>query len=71
MMSEPSREDVAHWNARTWREHWLSQLSELLEQYMRSPTFLTWLRCSLAFENTRTRWLAQLQSPLERLPHDD
>ena len=56
----PTRDDADYWNVRTWRELWLSQLSELSEQYMRSPAFLTWLRCTIVLENTRLRWLAQL-----------
>jgi hypothetical protein len=56
----PNRDDVDHWNPRTWRELWLSQLSELAEQFMRSPAFLLGLRCTIVLENARTRWLAQL-----------
>ena len=55
MMRRPS-DEVQYWQPKIWREQCLSQLSELLEQYMRSPAFMTWLTCSIAIENARSRW---------------
>ncbi len=68
----PSREEIANWDPKTLCGLLLSQVSELTEQYMRSPPFLIWLRCSIQLDNLWSRWVARVQSiqtPVPAVPN--
>lgn len=60
--SAHQREELTFWDPKTLCGLVLSQVSELTEQYMRSPAFLLWLRYSVQFENLCSRWIARAQS---------
>ena len=67
-----NREEIAFWDPKTLCGLVLSQVSELTEQYMRSPPFLIWLRCSVQFENLYSRWVARvqtIQTPVPAVPN--
>ncbi len=63
-----NREEIAFWDPKTLCGLLLSQVSELTEQYMRSPPFLIWLRCSIQLENLCSRGFARVQSIQTTVP---
>jgi len=63
-----NREEIKYWDPKTLCGLLLSQVSELTEQYMRSPPFLIWLRYSVQLENLCSRWIARVQSIQTSVP---
>lgn len=52
----PDLELHAWCDPRKLRELWLAQASDFMEQYMRSPAFLTFLHYGLTVHNARSGW---------------
>lgn len=51
-----SQESTSIFDPKIARELWLSQLSDFMDRYLRSPVFLAWLHCYLTLDNLRLVW---------------
>jgi hypothetical protein len=62
--ASPETSDLSYWEPRLVCSLCLSHLSEMTEQYMRSPPFLAWLRWSIQLENNCSRWVSRCYGAL-------